>query len=139
MLPQRINAIQSLSLCWKVIAPPSFPHVKRCAWNDPTERMQKAKKRNHYFRQTWVQTWKNLAAMEGLITLKVELNTRSGGPHSPLSNSHYWRTNELEVVKSVTRPRTFQLVLHSELAQRAKRDIASPNLKIVELSVDENS
>jgi hypothetical protein len=136
LLPQRIHAIQSFNFTWTVVAPPSFPHPQRCAWNEQSEKMEKAKRKIHYHRQTWELAWKNLAAMEGLVNLRVTLNTKSRVRYSQLSNSDLWKVEELEIVKTVTRPRNFQLVLHAELARRAREEITGPNLEIIELVVE---
>jgi len=59
------------------------------------------------FAREWVAIWKNLAAMEGLKRLRVELIINPG-------DSHHWTGEEeriLESIKIITRPELFELIL----------------------------
>ncbi len=133
LLPQRINEIQFLNFRWTLKDPPSLPSPLRRPV-DPVK-LEKAKQKNHYFRRSWFRVWQNLAAMDSLIELKVELNITKARRHTTRTQSYLWDATDLEVVKTVTRPRKFQLMLAPELAARVLDKITAPNLEILGIEI----
>ncbi|KUJ23372.1 uncharacterized protein LY89DRAFT_180516 [Mollisia scopiformis] len=130
LLQQRINLIRTLNVTWRLEDPPSLPSPPRRS-SDP-DKMEKAKQKNHHYRETWVAVWQNLAAMEGLVDLKVELKIGSRKRrHIRHTRSHLWNASDLEIAKTVTRPRNFQLILPAELENRVREDVTAPNLRLV--------
>ncbi len=123
LLPDRLNAITSVNFNWNLGAPASFPHPDRQSINP--ELMKRAKERDHEYRQIWKKAWKCLSSMEHLNDLRVKLDIAQ-------KQVPFWDVEELEIVKSVSRPKKFDLLLPSSMAERVKGCIVLPNLHIGE-------
>jgi hypothetical protein len=111
LLLHRMNKIQNVQIRLGVSLPPSYPsNFGRPEDLDP-EDLGRARKHDHYYRKLWNAIWKNLSEMEGLKTLRVELNML--GYHENL-----WTAEEFNCVKLVSRPCEIQLVLSDMMARR---------------------
>jgi hypothetical protein len=124
LLPQRINAIQSLRFCWPLGAPPIW-HVPSGQQTLTTNRIERIRKRGgDNYSKTWSQTWKTLTQMCGLRELIVELNIIGDA-------SEGWTAQELDVVKSVSKPEKFVLVLPEAFAERMVGRVGGDNCQVV--------
>jgi hypothetical protein len=121
LLRERVNAICNLQFLWTVHGPPSQPSPIQQTL--ASENLEKAKKRGHYYRRTWNAIWKNLAEMEGLVDLRVEL-------HMLNSRDHQWEAQEFNQVRSINRPRKFHLVLPERTARRIEGKVETGNCTI---------
>ncbi|KAL2069001.1 hypothetical protein VTL71DRAFT_15339 [Oculimacula yallundae] len=126
LLPQRINNITILHFEWRLRGPPSqLPGDYRTG--NPKEEAKRNRKSNDY-RDAWFGIWKNLSEMRGLRALTVELNV----PSSRVSD---WTVKELSIVKSITEPETFYLVLADGLGRLAREmegEVRGSNCRIID-------
>ncbi|KAH8650923.1 hypothetical protein BGZ60DRAFT_421108 [Tricladium varicosporioides] len=104
--PSRILDLQRFSFRWALKGPPRLPPPNK--------------------RKAWFQTWKVLAEMKGLVELRIELSIE--GREEAL----LWGVGDLEIVKNVSSPKKFVLVLPSEVARRLKAHLVADNLKVVD-------
>ena len=86
---------------------------------------------NRYQRE-WIQTWNSLTTMEGLVFLRIEMNTVGRE-----SVTGVWEGSDLEIMKVVQIPETVLLVMEDESARRMRRLIKAPNLTIVGILEEE--
>jgi hypothetical protein len=97
LLPQRINAIQSLYFDWRIRGSPPCPITD----SSPNED-------NDLKSRTWTTIWKNLAGMEGLRELYVDLYV----DHTRWDIIRTADTSSLvKPIMAVTAPRYFELRL----------------------------
>lgn len=105
-------------------APPSLAHNVR--WSDNPTKMAKANEKDHEYRRNWYRVWQTLSSMQGLEYLRVHISIANRG--------HYdlWKAEDFEIVKGVTRPAKFELILPDELGSSMKGKISAGNLEVVE-------
>lgn len=72
----------------------------------------------------WFQIWKNLAEMEGLAELTVDLNIIGGSVMQ-------WTSKELDVVKDVRRPQRLVLVIPQVLLERMVGTVGGANCEVI--------
>jgi hypothetical protein len=130
LLPRRLNSIRSLRFYYILGAPPSVHPPSRQPHN--AKELKKLKNRNNYYRKTWFMNWKTLAEMEGLMKLTVELDIAGGGADG------MWTVEDLEVVKSVTKPEKLSLILPETMVGRMA-GVGGPNCQVSSLFLDSDS
>jgi len=118
----QLNAIRNIPILFSVWVPPSYPSAALYDPSMPPEKLEKAKKREHYERRVWKVAWKNLSTMEGLMKLRVEI-------HIFGRLQYLWEASEFDCVKLVIRPQ-IQLVLPDMLAERIAGKIESDNCTV---------
>jgi hypothetical protein len=127
LLPESFNAIRNIQLLLSVWMPPSYPQNY-----DPSmqlEKLEKAKKNEHYYRKIWNAIWKNLTEMENLVNVRVEINV-------PWRLQYLWEAKEFDSVKWIHRPREIRLVLPDDLARRFVGKIGSGNCTVESMITD---
>ncbi|KAE9373969.1 hypothetical protein N431DRAFT_439057 [Stipitochalara longipes BDJ] len=127
LLPVSFNTIRNIQILLNVWMPPSYPpHY------DPSmtpEKLEKAKKRGHYYRKIWNAIWRNLSEMENLVDLRVEVNVLG-------RMQHLWEAKEFDCVEWVTRPQEILLVLPDDLTRRFSGKIGSGNCTVESMITD---
>ena len=86
---------------------------------------------NRYQRE-WIETWTSLTKMEGLVFLRIEMNTVGRE-----SVTGVWEVSDLEIMRVVQIPETLLVVMEDESARRMRRLIKGPNLNIVGILEEE--
>jgi len=124
LLRENLDSIRSLEFTWLLKNPP----MSFSASSQVTER---AKRKTNYYREYWLAVWKNLSEMRGLEELTVKLHI------FPPYYERWVPTRsfvafELSVVRTVTRPKRFQLWLQSDFAEVAALVLQGGNLTIME-------
>jgi len=76
-----------------------------------------------------------MAAMDSLVELKFELFINKSRRFTSRTQTRLWDATELEVVKTVTTPRKFQLILEPWLAERVSDKITAPYLEILGIEI----
>jgi hypothetical protein len=94
--------------------------------------LKKAKEHDNYYRKTWLMSWNVLAKMEGLMELTIELNIAKEGA------ADMWTWEDLEVVKDVTRPEKFSLIVPESMGSRMAGRVGGQNCQVPSLSFDSN-
>jgi hypothetical protein len=124
LLRENLDSIRSLEFTWILKNPPM-------SFSAPSQVTERAKRKTNYYREYWLAVWKTLSEMEGLEELTVKLH---------IFPPYYERwvparsfvAYELSVVRTVTRPKLFQLSLPSDLAEVAALVLQGGNLTITE-------
>lgn len=126
----RLNAIPSLTFCWTLPKPPSLSSGSRryCA----EEKFEEAMRGCNRYQKDWIQTWKTLALMQGLDSLRIEMNTVGRE-----SITGVWEGSDLEIIKAVKIPSTLIVVMEDESAKRLRRFVKAPNMTIVGILEEE--
>lgn len=130
LFPKRLNAIRSLRFYYLIGAPPSIHRPSdQC---NGARALKKAKEHDNYYRKTWLMSWNVLAKMEGLMELTIELNIAKEGA------ADMWTWEDLEVVKDVTRPEKFSLIVPESMGSRMAGRVGGQNCQVPSLSFDSN-
>ncbi|PMD41087.1 hypothetical protein L207DRAFT_581539 [Hyaloscypha variabilis F] len=87
LLPESFNAIRNIQLLLSVWMPPSYPQNYDPSM--PLEKLEKAKKNEHYYRKIWNAIWKNFTEMESLVNVRVEINV-------PWRLQYLWEAKEFD-------------------------------------------
>ncbi|EPE31447.1 hypothetical protein GLAREA_12750 [Glarea lozoyensis ATCC 20868] len=95
LLPQRLNAIRTLRLEWRILAHETFFGV---------DGLEKTTKDQLYYQKEWKDTWKCLADMKGLRDLRVKLNFVQYSASILCLESSF-----LDPIKEVTAPDVFEV------------------------------
>jgi hypothetical protein len=119
IIPARLHAIRSVNFSWALKSPPSFSSPSR--WSRDPEKREKAKRKTHFYRETWEKCWATLSSMEGLVQLRIDL---------VISRPEEWTVGEFDVVKSVTRPKRFKLLLPELMAEKMQGKIGGENCTV---------
>ncbi|KAH7305731.1 hypothetical protein BKA65DRAFT_485907 [Rhexocercosporidium sp. MPI-PUGE-AT-0058] len=127
---QSINVMPSLILCWTLPKPPSLSEASRrfCLQG----KVEAASRGCSRYQREWIETWSSLASMQGLQSLRVEMNTVGRE-----SITGVWEGSDLEIVKIIKRPEIFVVVMGDESAKRMRRLVRAPNMTIVGIIEEE--
>ncbi|KAK0123749.1 hypothetical protein ONS95_008756 [Cadophora gregata] len=126
----KINAITSFTFCWTLPKPPSLSPVSRRHCHE--EKFEEAKRGCNGYQREWIQTWKCLAAMQGLDFLRIEINIVG---REAVTGT--WEAADFYIMTVVKIPRTLHVVVNDESARRMRSVIKAPNLTIVGILEEE--
>ncbi|KAL5329491.1 hypothetical protein ACEPPN_003005 [Leptodophora sp. 'Broadleaf-Isolate-01'] len=127
----RLNAISSFTFCWTLRKPPSLSVSSRrlCIQG----KLEEALRGCDRYQRHWIQTWSSLASMQGLESLRVEMNTVGRE-----SITGVWEGSDLEIVKIIKKPGAFVVIMDDQSARRLRRLVQTPNMTMLGILEEES-
>ena len=85
--------------------------------------------RDQYYKSCWFRIWNVISEMEQLMELRVELNFSV--------RVDDWCVEELDIVRSITKPERFRLILPHTMARNMVGQVGGPNVTVLSFMDEE--